>query len=127
MRVTMKCSRRLPTTFSHSLGRKRSSMNVGSRPKNGRWLLHFNLSFDRHVDLPLKTHNFSSHYLVWHNSSLPGGRMSNRRNLIVALGASALLVPFGSFAQQQGKVWRVGFIGHRSRPDSLDSDIYGAF
>jgi putative ABC transport system substrate-binding protein len=52
--------------------------------------------------------------------------MSNRRKLILALGVNALLVPFGSFAQQQGRVWRVGFIGHRSRPDSLDSDIYGA-
>ncbi len=36
--------------------------------------------------------------------------MSNRRKLIVALGASVLAVPFASFAQQQGKVWRVGFL-----------------
>jgi hypothetical protein len=35
--------------------------------------------------------------------------MNNRRKLIVALGASVLAAPFGSFAQQQGKVWRVGF------------------
>ena len=36
--------------------------------------------------------------------------MNNRRKLVIALGASALTVPFGSFAQQQGKVWRVGFL-----------------
>ena len=53
--------------------------------------------------------------------------MNNRRKLIVALGAGALAAPFGSFAQQQGKVWRVGFLAQRSRPASLDSDIYGAF
>ena len=37
--------------------------------------------------------------------------MNNRRKLVIALGASALTAPFGSFAQQQGKVWRVGFLG----------------
>jgi putative ABC transport system substrate-binding protein len=53
--------------------------------------------------------------------------MNNRRKLLVALGAGALAAPFSSFAQQQGKVWRVGFLAQRSRPASLDSDIYGAF
>ena len=53
--------------------------------------------------------------------------MNNRRKLIVALGASSLAAPFGSFAQQQGKVWRVGFLTQRSRPDFLDSDIFGEF
>jgi putative ABC transport system substrate-binding protein len=37
--------------------------------------------------------------------------MKTRRKLIVALGASALAAPFDSFAQQPGKVWRVGFVG----------------
>jgi putative ABC transport system substrate-binding protein len=37
--------------------------------------------------------------------------MNNRRKLIVALGSGALLAPFCSFAQQQGKVWRIGFLG----------------
>jgi putative ABC transport system substrate-binding protein len=37
--------------------------------------------------------------------------MNNRRKLLVALGASALAAPLGSFAQQQGKVWRIGFLG----------------
>jgi putative ABC transport system substrate-binding protein len=37
--------------------------------------------------------------------------MNNRRKLIIVLGAGALTVPLGSFAQQQGKIWRIGFIG----------------
>jgi putative ABC transport system substrate-binding protein len=53
--------------------------------------------------------------------------MNNRRKLVIALGASALTAPLVSFAQQQGKVWRVGFLSLRARPDSFDSDIYGAF
>ncbi len=54
--------------------------------------------------------------------------MNNRRKLVVALGAGALVAPFGSFAQQQGKVWRVGFLSQRNRPASLESDNnYGAF
>ncbi len=53
--------------------------------------------------------------------------MITRRKLLVALGASALAAPLFSFAQQQGKFWRVGFLVPRSRPTSLDSDMYGAF
>jgi len=53
--------------------------------------------------------------------------MNNRRKLVITLCASALTVPFSSFAQQQGKVWRVGFLSSRSRPASLDSDEIGAF
>ena len=33
--------------------------------------------------------------------------MNNRRKIIVAFGAGALAAPFGSFAQPQGKVWRL--------------------
>jgi putative tryptophan/tyrosine transport system substrate-binding protein len=36
--------------------------------------------------------------------------MNNRRKFIVALTAGALTAPFRSFAQQQGKVWRVGVL-----------------
>ena len=54
-------------------------------------------------------------------------KLNNRRRLIVALGASALTPAFDSFAQQQGKVWRVGFLSPRRRPVSLDTDIFGAF
>ena len=53
--------------------------------------------------------------------------MNTRRKLIIALGASALAVPFASFAQKQGKVWRVGFLSTGRRPDSLDSHHFGAF
>jgi ABC-type uncharacterized transport system substrate-binding protein len=53
--------------------------------------------------------------------------MISRRKLLIALGASSLAAPFSSFAQQQGKVWRVGFLSPRSRPASLDTDIFGAF
>jgi hypothetical protein len=35
--------------------------------------------------------------------------VNNRRKLVIALGAAALAIPFGSFAQQQGKIWRIGF------------------
>jgi putative ABC transport system substrate-binding protein len=49
-----------------------------------------------------------------------------RRKLIIALGAGALMGPFGSFAQQQGKVWRVGFLVGR-RQLSHDSDFLSAF
>ncbi len=40
--------------------------------------------------------------------------MNKRRKLLVALGASALAAPFGSFAQQQVKVWRIGFMSSRA-------------
>jgi putative ABC transport system substrate-binding protein len=53
--------------------------------------------------------------------------MITRRKLLVAFGASALTVPLALFAQQQSKVWRVGFLSTQRRPDSLDSDIFGAF
>jgi putative ABC transport system substrate-binding protein len=49
--------------------------------------------------------------------------MNNRRKLVIALGASALLAPLGSFAQPQGKVWRIGFLSAR-HVDFLDSDVY---
>ena len=52
--------------------------------------------------------------------------MITRRNLVIAFGASAL-APFASFAQQQGKVWRVGFLAYRHL-DFADSDYnYGPF
>jgi putative ABC transport system substrate-binding protein len=47
--------------------------------------------------------------------------------LLIALGANLLSAPLASFAQQQGKVWRVGFLSQRSRPASFQSDVFGAF
>ncbi len=37
--------------------------------------------------------------------------MNTRRKLIMALGAGALSAPLVCFAQQPGKVWRIGFLG----------------
>ena len=38
-----------------------------------------------------------------------------------------LVTPLAAFAQQQGKVWRIGILSVRSRPGSFDGDNYGAF
>ena len=50
----------------------------------------------------------------------------NRRDTVLALLALGA-VPLISFAQQQGKVWRVGFLALLSRPAGLDSHYLGAF
>jgi len=48
-----------------------------------------------------------------------GGVMNNRREFLVAPGAGALAfgAPPGAFGQQQGKVWRIGFLGVRKEPE----------
>ena len=44
--------------------------------------------------------------------------MNNRRKLLIALGTIAFASPLGTFAQPQGKVWRIGYLTGRSgRPD----------
>ena len=53
--------------------------------------------------------------------------MNKRRDLLVALGAVALVTPLACFAQRPDRVWRVGFLSARSRPVSLDSDEYSGF
>src|SRR5262245_18094403 len=40
--------------------------------------------------------------------------MTTRRKLLIAIGASSLTAPAISFAQLQGKVWRVGYLGAAS-------------
>jgi putative ABC transport system substrate-binding protein len=50
----------------------------------------------------------------------------NRRHTVLALLA-VIAAPLASHAQQQGKIWRVGFLVPRRRPDSIDSDFLGAF
>ena len=47
-----------------------------------------------------------------------------RRKLLIALGASALASPLASFAQQQSKVWRIGFLAARSRSTPSNPDVY---
>jgi putative tryptophan/tyrosine transport system substrate-binding protein len=38
----------------------------------------------------------------------------NRRTILIAMGTSAITIPFAAFAQQQqGKVWRIGFLSSR--------------
>ncbi len=55
--------------------------------------------------------------------------MNKRRKLLIALGAGALTAPLGSFAQQQGKVWRIGLLssetasGYASRVEALRAGL----
>ena len=52
--------------------------------------------------------------------------MITRRKLIVSLGASVLAAPFASFAQQPGKVWRIGYLDFGSRQSMVDAGRYAA-
>jgi len=53
--------------------------------------------------------------------------MNNRRKLAIALGAGALMAPLASFAQQQVKVWRIGFIYSGSRQSAFATRRYDSF
>ena len=53
--------------------------------------------------------------------------MNKRRELIIALGASALVAPLGAFAQPQGKVWRVGFLSSESNARFGNGNRVAAF
>jgi putative ABC transport system substrate-binding protein len=53
--------------------------------------------------------------------------MNKRRDVIIALGASVLVLPRGVVAQQQGKVWRIGFFYFGSYQSALDTGRYNAF
>jgi putative tryptophan/tyrosine transport system substrate-binding protein len=48
-----------------------------------------------------------------------GDGMNKRRELVIALGASALVVPLGAFAQQQDRVWRIGTLDATSMNAAL--------
>src|SRR5215470_14556281 len=50
-----------------------------------------------------------------------------RRELLVILGAAGVAWPIGIRAQQQAKIWRVGFLAIPVRPAVLESSRYGAF
>ena len=50
-------------------------------------------------------------------------RMATRRNVLLALGAGALTAPLASFAQNQPKVWQIGFLG----ADSAATRLYDSF
>src|SRR5262245_21748412 len=49
-----------------------------------------------------------------------------RRELLIILVAAAAR-PLGAWAQQQAKVWRVGFLAIPERPVIVESSRYGAF
>jgi len=53
--------------------------------------------------------------------------VNTRRQLVLALGAGAVTAPFGALAQQQGKVWRIGFISGAAPPASLETAPQGGF
>ena len=53
--------------------------------------------------------------------------MNNRRKLLVALGAGPFGTPLASFAQQQGKIWRVGVLSQRQVAISETDYYYGPF
>lgn len=61
--------------------------------------------------MPFKLAKFGARVKIWHNvnGESEGAELNKRRKLIIALGASALLAPFGSFAQQR-KIWRIGIL-----------------
>ena len=52
--------------------------------------------------------------------------MKLRRKRIIAFGAGALTVPFGSFAQQSAKVWRIGYLDFGTNKSMMDSGRYAA-
>jgi putative ABC transport system substrate-binding protein len=53
--------------------------------------------------------------------------VNTRRKLIIAIGAGVLTAPLAAFAQQKGKVWRLGFLSPR-HVDFVDTDVfYGPF
>ena len=49
--------------------------------------------------------------------------MITRRSVVLAFGAGVLAAPLALFAQQPGKVWRVGFLAERHM-DFVDADYY---
>ena len=51
----------------------------------------------------------------------------NRRNLLIVLSLGALVAPVASIAQQQGKVWRIGFFYLGSRQSAIDTGRYLQF
>ncbi len=53
--------------------------------------------------------------------------MKKRRKLLVGFGAASFAVSLRPLAQTKGKIWRVGFLTLRKRPESLDTGIPGAF
>lgn len=54
--------------------------------------------------------------------------MMDRRSFIGSVASGFLALPLGVFAQQQGQIWRIGFLGARSRSTASNPDaLYDAF
>jgi putative ABC transport system substrate-binding protein len=53
--------------------------------------------------------------------------MMDRRTFISSVASGVVALPLGAFAQQQGKVWRIGFFYFGSRQSALDTGRYNAF
>jgi len=51
----------------------------------------------------------------------------DRRTFIGSIAGGFLAVPLDALAQQQGKVWRIGFLYYGSRQSALDTGRYDAF
>jgi putative tryptophan/tyrosine transport system substrate-binding protein len=51
----------------------------------------------------------------------------DRRTFISGVASSIVALPLGAFAQQQDKVWRIGFFYFGSRQSALDTGRYPAF
>ena len=58
---------------------------------------------------------------------LPWSEHEDSPKTVIALGAGSLAAPFALLAQNPGRFWRVGFLTMRSRPDSFDTNVFGAF
>ena len=52
--------------------------------------------------------------------------MTTRRQLLLVIGAGAL-APLRSLAQQKSRLWRVGVLALRGRPDSRDLGYFGSW
>ena len=53
--------------------------------------------------------------------------MMDRRTFIAGAAGGLLALPLSAFAQQPGKVWRIGFFYFGTRQSSLDTGRYNAF
>ena len=56
---------------------------------------------------------------------LNSGQRNNRRRLIIAFGAATLIAPF-VLAQEQRKIWRLGYLDLGSSQSMADSGRYAA-
>ena len=50
--------------------------------------------------------------------------MNNRRRLVIAFGAVPFAAPFSAIAQQESKVWRIGFLWERPQSESVPFSMH---